>query len=86
MGCGSVEKNLPANAGDVGSSPGLERPPGEGNGKPTPVFLPGVFHRQRSLASYSPQGHNESDMTEPARTCIRFRVTTVIIVAIYSMT
>ena len=44
MGCGSVEKNLPANAGDVGSSPGLERPPGEGNGKPTPVFLPGKFH------------------------------------------
>ena len=35
-------KNLPANAGDaghVGSIPGSERSPGEGNGKPTPVFL-----------------------------------------------
>ena len=28
---GSVVKNLPANAGDVGSSPGLGRSPGEGN-------------------------------------------------------
>ena len=29
---GSVEKNLPANAGGVGSVPGLGRAPGEGNG------------------------------------------------------
>ena len=29
---GSVVKNLPANSGDVGSVPGLERSPGEGNG------------------------------------------------------
>ena len=27
-------KNLPANAGDAGSVPGSERPPGEGNGNP----------------------------------------------------
>ena len=33
-------KNLPANAGDAVSIPGLGRSPGEGNGKPTPVFLP----------------------------------------------
>jgi len=32
-GC-SVVKNLPANAGDVGSIPDLGRPPGEGNGNP----------------------------------------------------
>ena len=31
---GSVVKNLPANAGDVGSILGLERSPGEGNGNP----------------------------------------------------
>ena len=31
---GSVVKNPPANAGDVGSSPGLGRSPGEGNGNP----------------------------------------------------
>jgi len=29
---GSVVKNLPANAGDTGSIPGLGRSPGEGNG------------------------------------------------------
>ena len=29
---GSVVKNLPVNAGDVGSIPGLGRAPGEGNG------------------------------------------------------
>ena len=31
---GSVEKNLPANAGDMGSILGLGRSPGEGNGNP----------------------------------------------------
>ena len=30
----------------------------------TPVFLPGEFHGQRSLAGYSPGGHKESDTTE----------------------
>ena len=44
-------RNLPANAGDEGSIPGLERSPEEGNGNP--VFLPGKFHRQRSLMGYS---------------------------------
>ena len=32
--------------------------------QPTPIFLPGKFHRQRSLASYSPWGCKESNMTE----------------------
>ena len=31
---GSVVKNLPANAGDLGSTPGLRRSPEEGNGNP----------------------------------------------------
>ena len=31
---GSVVKNPPANAGDVGSIPGLGRSPGKGNGNP----------------------------------------------------
>ena len=31
---------------------------------PTPVFLPGESHEQRSLMGYSPQGHKESDTTE----------------------
>ena len=31
---------------------------------PTPVFLPGEFHGQRSLAGYSSWDHKELDMTE----------------------
>ena len=31
---------------------------------PFPVFLPGEFHGQRSMADYSPWGHKESEMTE----------------------
>ena len=31
---------------------------------PSPVFLPGESHGQRSLAGYSPWGHKESDTTE----------------------
>ena len=51
-----VGKNLPTNAGDVrdkGSSLGWENLL-EGAWKPTPVFLPGKFHEQRTLAGYSP--------------------------------
>ena len=33
----------------TGSIPESERSPEEGNGEPTPVFLPGEFHGQRSL-------------------------------------
>ena len=32
--------------------------------QPTPVFLPGKSHGQRSLASYSSCGHKESEATE----------------------
>ena len=32
--------------------------------QPTPVFLPGEFHGQRSLEGYSPWGLKELDMTE----------------------
>ena len=31
---------------------------------PTPVFVPGAFHGQRSLAGYNPWGHKDSDTTE----------------------
>ena len=31
--------------------------------QPTPVFLPGESHGQRSLAGYSLQGRKESDTT-----------------------
>ena len=32
--------------------------------QPTPVFLTGESHRQRTLAGYGPRGHKELDMTE----------------------
>ena len=32
--------------------------------QPTPVFLPGKFHGQRSLVGYSPWDGKESAMTE----------------------
>ena len=36
--------------------------------QPTPVFLPGKSHGQRSLAGYSLWGRKESDMTEQLST------------------
>ena len=52
---GAVVKNPPANAEDMGLVPALGRSPGE-KWQPTPVFLPGKFHGQRSLAGYRPWG------------------------------
>jgi len=52
-----VVKSPPAKEGDagqVGSIPGLERSPGEGNGKPTAAFLPRESHGQRNLVGYNP--------------------------------
>ena len=49
---GSAVKNQPASAGDVGSIPGS----GRGKWQPTPVFLPGKSHGQKSLVGYSPWG------------------------------
>ena len=62
-----VEKNPPANAGDVrdaGSIPGSGRFPWRRARQPTPIFLPGESHEQRSLVGYSAWGHKELDMTK----------------------
>ena len=67
---GSDGKVSAYNAGDLGSIPGSGRSPGEGNGLPTPVFFPGRFHGQRSLAGYSPSVHKELDKTEATFTGI----------------
>jgi len=32
--------------------------------QPTPGFLPGKFHGERSLVGYSPWNHKQSDTTE----------------------
>ena len=45
---GSDSKESACNAGDQGSIPGLGRSPEEEKA-PTPIFLPGESHGQRSL-------------------------------------
>ena len=53
---GSDGKESTCSEEDLGSIPGLGRSPGEGNWLPTPVFLSGKSHAQRSLVGYSPMG------------------------------
>ena len=62
-----MAKSRPANAGhtrDTGFGSWVETIPWRRECEPTPVFLPGEFHEQRSLASCSPWGCEESDTTE----------------------
>ena len=53
-------KNLPANA----EMRWVWNIPWRSKWQPTPVFLPGEFHGQKSMAGYSPQGHKELDTTK----------------------
>ena len=53
----AVLENLPAHAGDTrdkGSIPGVEKIPWRRQWQPTPVFLPGNSHGQKSPAGYNP--------------------------------
>ena len=59
-----IVKHMPVMQETLGSIPGSGRSPGEGNGKPTPVFLPGKSHGQRRLVGYSPCSHEELDTSE----------------------
>ena len=45
-------------------NPCVGKIPWKGKWLPTPVFLPGKTHGERSLAGYTPQGFKESDTTE----------------------
>ena len=56
LSSGSVVKNPPTNAGDVGSIPCLGRSPGEGNGNPLQYSCLENPMERRSLAGYSPWG------------------------------
>ena len=61
----SVVKNLPANAGDEASIPGLGRSPGGKDWQCTPVFLP--EKKKKIPWTEKPgmlQGSKESDTTE----------------------
>ena len=59
---GSVVNNLPAmqetQVQPLGWEDALEK-----GMQPTPAFLPGEFHGQRSPVGYSPQSHKELDTT-----------------------
>ena len=68
------QKNLPVSAGDVGLIPGLGKIPWSRKCQPTPVFLPGKSHGQRSLVGYSPWGHKESDTTQHMYAVMNYNV------------
>ena len=57
----SVIKNPPANAGDVGLTPGLGRSPGEGNGNPLRYSC--LENPMDRGAWRAPWGRKESDTT-----------------------
>ena len=61
-GLSDHETGLPSevyacNLRDLGLIPGLGKIPWRREWQPTPVFLPGEFHRWRSLAGYTPWEH-----------------------------
>ena len=65
----------PAHAGDIGKrvrlNPWVGKIPWRRAWQPTPVFLPGESHRQRSLVGYSLQGRKRvgQNWSDLARTC-----------------
>ena len=61
-------KNPPVRAGDTRYSfnPWIEKIPWRRKWQPTPVFLPGQFHGQRSLAGYGPWGHKRVGLRDLA--------------------
>ena len=61
-----VVKSPPASAADTrrGFDPRVRMIPWRRAEQPTPAFLPGESHGQKSLVGYSPQGCTESDVTE----------------------
>ena len=75
---GLVVKNLPvpANEGharDMSFIPGSGRFSRRRKWQPTPVFLPGKSHGDRSLVDYSSWSHKESDMSELLSAHTEFR-------------
>ena len=67
-------KRLPTMPETRGSNPGSGRSPGAGKWQPTPLFLPGKSHGQKSLVGYSSRGRKESDTTEQLHYhyCLKF--------------
>ena len=48
----------------LGFNPWVRKIPWRRVWQPTPLFLPGESHKQRSLVGYSPWGHKKLDRTE----------------------
>ena len=72
MGCrhGSVVKNLPANAGEVGLVPGLGRAPGEGIATHSSTLAWAIPWTEEPGGLYSPGGckrvrHNNNKLYTP---------------------
>ena len=61
---GSDSKESAWNAGDPRLDPWVGKIPWRRKWQPTPVFLPGKSHGQRSLVGCSSWGRKESHMTE----------------------
>ena len=61
---GSDSKESACNTRKPRLDPWVRKIPWRRAWQPTPVFLPGEFHGQRSLAGNNPWNHKESDMTE----------------------
>jgi len=69
------------NAEDPGSTPGLGRFPWKKEWQLVPVFLPGVFHGQRSLMGYSLCHSRGLDTTEKLTT--KKRLFTMVCFGVY---
>ena len=61
---GSDCKSICLQCGRPGFNPWVEKILWRRKWQPTPVFLPGKSHGQRSLVGYSPWGRKESDTAE----------------------
>ena len=73
---GRVVKNLPAHAGDArdaGSTHTLRKSPWRRKWQPTPVFLPGESHGQRSQVGYSPRVTKSQTPLSTHTQCLLFR-------------
>ena len=69
----SVSKESTCNVGDLGSIPGLGRPPRGGHGNPLQYSCLENPQGQKSLAGYRPWDHKESDITEQLSTDLDIR-------------
>ena len=75
-------KNPCANAGDRrhGFNPCIRKMPWRRAWQPTPVFLSGESHGQRSLAGYSPQGRKDKQW---GKTFLKNGVTLILMVVVF---